>query len=78
MASGALGSSFDAPAWLADWSDHGGIVMLAGERLYVGRGPAVDRAGHQRLDGLRDQLLCQRAGVALADMLRRRSFGEQA
>ena len=50
-------SVFDAPAWLAAWSDHGGVVMLAGERLYVGRGPAVDRAAHQRLDSLREMLL---------------------
>jgi hypothetical protein len=69
-------TTFDAPGWLAAWADHGGVVMLAGEHLYVGRGRAVDRAAHQRLDSLRDQLLHQQAGSVLADMLRRRSFGE--
>ena len=69
-------TTFDAPAWLADWSDHGGVVLLAGDHLYVGRGPAVDRAAHQRLDSLRQQLHHQPAGMALADLLRRRSFGE--
>jgi hypothetical protein len=78
MGPAARSFSFDAPAWLAAWADHGGVVMLAGEHLYVGRGPAVDRVGHQQLDSLRDQLLHQQAGSALAEMLRRRSFGEPA
>ena len=70
--------SFDAPAWFADWSDHGGVAILAGDHLFIGRSVAVDRQGHQRLDSLRHQLLHQRAGAALADLLRRRSFGEEA
>jgi hypothetical protein len=69
---------FDAPSWFADWSDHGGVAMLAGDRLYLGRRPAVDREAHSHLDSLRAQLLHQHAGSQLADLLRRRSFGEQA
>lgn len=61
--------SFDAPAWLADWSDNGGVVIVAGDRLIVSRLATIDRAAHSRLNFLRGQMLRQRGGNALLGAL---------
>ena len=64
---------FDASAWLAAWSDHGGVVMLAGDHLYVSRLHGIDRAAARTLDSLRVHVQRPGAGEALAGLLRRRS-----
>ena len=69
--------SFTASEWLAQWSDHGGIAILANDRLYLSRSPCVDREAHQTLDRLRQAITARRAnGEALAALLIARSFGE--
>lgn len=74
---GASVPTFCASAWLADWSDNGGIAFVASGRLYLSRTPATGRAGGQALDTLRDAILRDRdRGEALAGYLTARSFGE--
>lgn len=48
-------AGFDPIDWLASWANAGGIAFRAGDRLYIGRLPAIDRAAQRRLDlsGLR-------------------------
>jgi hypothetical protein len=62
--------TFDAAAWLADWSDHGGIVATIGDRLWIGRAPCLDRNAAQRLDSLRGGIMHPEAATALRRALR--------
>lgn len=72
-------STFDPAAWLADWSDHGGIVMHIGDRLWVGRMPGLDRSAAQRLDAIRGKIMHPHAAQALSGALRGlRASGEDA
>lgn len=61
---------FDAAAWLADWSDHGGIVAVIGDRLWIGRTPCLDRNAAQRLDTIRGDIMRPDAATALRRVLR--------
>ncbi len=61
--------SFDAPAWLADWTDNGGVLIVAGDRLIVSRLACVDRQAYARLNYLRGQMLRQHGGNALLGAL---------
>jgi hypothetical protein len=70
------GATFDASAWFADWTDHGGIAINTGERLFVGRLAAIDREASLRLDALREALLQRHGGMALAAHLAARAAGE--
>lgn len=70
--------TFDPAAWLCAWSDHGGIVMLTGERLFVGRLAGIDQQAARTLDNLRCHVHQPGAGEALARALQLRSFGETA
>lgn len=70
--------AFDAPAWLAAWADHGGVAMLAGDRLFVGRLAGIDRQAAHTLDSLRSAIHQPGAGEAITATLRLRSFGEVA
>jgi hypothetical protein len=62
--------NFDAARWLADWSDHGGVVIVTTDRLYVSRIAALDCRAAQRLDALRGQIMHHDAAQALAGHLR--------
>lgn len=62
--------AFDAAAWFAAWSDHGGIAMLLGDRLWIGRAPVRDRQATQRLNDLRGPIIYRDAQIALAGLLR--------
>ena len=61
--------ALDARAWLAAWADHGGIAILAGDRLYVSRRAGLDRSAAQRLDQLRCWIFRPGARDALAGLL---------
>lgn len=75
--SGASAPTFTPSDWFAAWSDNGGIAMVAHDRLYLSRSPAIDRAACHTLDSLRAQIMADRAhGAALAAYLIARSFGE--
>ena len=65
----AVPPAFDAPAWLADWSDNGGVAIVAGDRLVLSRLRCIDRQAHARLDFLRGQMLRQHGGNALLGAL---------
>ena len=66
--------TFDAPVWFAAWSDHGGIAMLVGDRLYVSRLQGIDASAARRLDSLKAVIHCSPgAGGALAGLLRANS-----
>lgn len=68
--------TFDASTWLAAWADHGGIVFLTPDRLYLRRAPFIDRAATVQLDRLRDQMLRSGGGPEIAEVLARRRDGE--
>lgn len=61
--------TLDARAWLAAWADHGGIALLAGNRLYVSRMPGLDQGAAQRLNALKGWLWHPGAAKALAGVL---------
>lgn len=61
---------FDASAWLAEWSDQGGIVMLVDDRLWLSRLATIDRSGAVALDTLRGHLHRPGARDALSQLLR--------
>lgn len=61
---------FDAARWFAEWSDHGGVVIVTRERLFVSRIAAIDCRAAQRLDTLRGQIMHRDAAQALAGHLR--------
>lgn len=67
--------TFDAPAWFAAWSDHGGIAILVCDRLWVGRIRPLDRRATQTLDGLQRLLCNPGATTALAGLLRANAGG---
>lgn len=73
--SGKIAQAFDPAAWLAAWSDHGGIAMLVGERLWLGRLSGVDRGALTALDTLRGHLHRPGAPDALAGLLRANAGG---
>lgn len=70
VAGAASVAPFDAARWFADWSDHGGIVILTDERLFVSRIATLDRKAAQRLNALRGQIMHPEAAQALAGHLR--------
>ncbi|MBI0477494.1 hypothetical protein D9601_19345 [Sphingomonas sp. MA1305] len=67
---GPRAPAFDAAAWFAAWSDHGGIAMLLGDRLWIGRAPVLDRDATRSLNGLRGPIMQPGAQMALAGLLR--------
>jgi hypothetical protein len=69
-------AGFNATAWFAAWSDHGGIAILADDRLYLRRSPFLDRATTAELDRLRTVMLRSDGGPAIAEMLARRREGD--
>jgi hypothetical protein len=69
-------ATFDASAWLVEWADHGGIVLLVQDRLYLRRMAAIDRAATAALDRLRTIMLRSGGGMAIADELARRRDGD--
>ncbi len=76
LASQPPAGTFDASRWLAAWADHGGIVLLTPDRLYLRRSPFLDRAATARLDRLRDEMLRAGAGPEIAATLARRRDGD--
>jgi hypothetical protein len=71
-----LAGTFDASAWLAAWADHGGIVLLTPDRLYLRRSLYLDRTATRRLDQLRDEMLRAGAGPEIAATLARKRDGD--
>ncbi len=69
-------ATFDASRWLAEWSDNGGIVILADDRLYLRRSSPLDHSASQQLDRLRNIMLRSGGGPALAEVLIRRRNGD--
>jgi hypothetical protein len=67
---GPSAPAFDAAAWFDAWSDYGGIAMLLGDRLWIGRAPVLDRRATQRLNDLRGPITHPEAKNALAGLLR--------
>lgn len=67
--------TFDAAGWFLAWSQHGGVAMLTGDRLWVGRISPIDRDAAQALDQLRPHLHAPGAGNALASLLRANAEG---
>jgi hypothetical protein len=61
---------FNAADWFATWCDHGGIAMLLGDRVWIGRTAALDHAATQRLNQLREPITAPDAQHALAGLLR--------
>jgi hypothetical protein len=76
LASPPPAGTFDASRWLADWADHGGIVFLTPDRLYLRRSPFLDRAATFRLDQLRDEMLRAGGGPEIAETLARQREGD--
>lgn len=70
--------TFDAPSWLAAWTESGGIYFLAGDMLHLRRHRPIDRRATLNLDRLRDILLRSGGGPAIADHLLRLREGEVA
>jgi hypothetical protein len=62
--------TFDPAAWFAMWSDHGGVAMLIGDRLWVGRTQPLEQESVQTLNAIRARLLAPGAAMALAGLLR--------
>ncbi len=62
--------TFDPAAWFAMWSDHGGIAMMIGDRLWVGRTQPIDKKAAQTLNTIRARLHAPGAAMALAGLLR--------
>ena len=67
--------AFDPAVWLAAWSDHGGIAMLVGDKLWLGRLSGADRGALTALDTLRGHLHRPGAPDALAGLLRANAGG---
>lgn len=61
---------FDAANWFATWCDHGGIVMLIGDAVWIGRTAALDMEATQRLNQLREPITHPEAQCALVGLLR--------
>ena len=62
--------SFDPAAWFAMWSDHGGVAMMIGDRLWVGRTQPLEQEAAQTLNAIRARLHAPGAAMALAGLLR--------
>ncbi len=62
--------AFDPAAWFAMWSDHGGVAMLIGDRLWVGRTQPLEQESVQTLNAIRARLHAPGAAMALAGLLR--------
>lgn len=61
---------FDAAGWFATWFDHGGVALLVGDALWIGRTAAHDMEATQRLQELRAPLSAPEARSALVELLR--------
>jgi hypothetical protein len=68
--------TFDASRWLVEWAENGGIVFMAGDRLYLQRCTPLDRWATQQLDRLRTSMLRSGGGPAIAEALIRRRNGD--
>ena len=68
--------TFDAPAWLAAWTENGGIYFLAGDMLHLRRHRPLDRRATAMLDRLRDYMLRSGGGPAIAAVVIRRQNGD--
>lgn len=73
-----LEDTFDATAWLAEWSDNGGIYMLVGDMLHLRRIRPIDPWNTANLDRLRAVMLRSGGGPAIADLIRRRQESDVA
>lgn len=69
-------AGFDAARWLSDWTEHGGIYILAGEHLHLRRTSPLPIWSSFCLDLLRDEMMRSGGGPAIADHLRRQREGE--
>jgi hypothetical protein len=67
---------FDASAWLAAWTENGGIYILTGDHLHLRRARPLDRLAMSNLDRLRDVMLRAGGGPAIADAVIRRQNGD--
>ena len=56
------------------WSDHGGVAIMIGDRLRVGRTQPLDQGAAQTLNAIRARLQAPGAAMALAGLLRASSF----
>jgi hypothetical protein len=62
--------TFNAAEWFATWCDHGGIAVLIGDAVWIGRTAALDMEATQRLNQLREPITQPEAQSALARLLR--------
>ena len=69
-------AGFDAARWLAEWTEHGGIYVLAGDMLHLRRQRPLDLRQTFSLDRLRDEMLRTGGGPEIAEHLRRQREGE--
>ncbi len=67
---------FDASAWLAGWAEHGGIILLVEDRLYLRRPVFLDPASTGQLDRLCGEMLRAGGGPQIAETLARRREGD--
>lgn len=76
-AQGASAPTFTPSAWLANWSDNGGIAFVVNGRLFLSRPNTTGASIADAIDELHREIVADRRnGEALADFLRNRSFGE--
>lgn len=68
--------TFDAAAWLAAWTENGGIYFLVGDMLHLRRHRPIDRRATAMLDRLRDYMLRSGGGPAIAAAVIRRQNGD--
>jgi hypothetical protein len=69
-------AAFDASAWLAGWAEHGGIIFLVEDRLYLRRPVLLDPALTGHLDRLCGEMLRAGGGPLIAETLARRREGD--
>jgi hypothetical protein len=62
--------TFDPAAWFTMWADHGGVAMLIGDRLWVGRTQPLEQEAVQALNAITARLHAPGAAMALAGLLR--------
>ncbi|TZG25876.1 hypothetical protein [Sphingomonas montanisoli] len=74
-ASPPLVAGFDAKEWIAEWSAHGGIVILVDDRLYLRRQPNLPYPLSSHLDRLSIILIRCGGGQAVAEHLAQRREG---
>ncbi len=63
--------TFDASAWLAGWAEHGGIVFLVEDRLYLRRPTLLDPISTQLLGRMCAEVLLARGAPAIVEHLTR-------